>query len=364
MRNKNVESLRAIAILLLLFYHFTVSLSVFKTNFSVMVNEAFCQFAMVTFFMISGYGTFLHYQRREANGETIRILDYIKRRFLKIAPAYYFSLLFLVLFTSSGVFLSRGGMKSILVYGLLLQNLFPAMSGDINGVTWTIALFMQFYLVSYPMYKVVKAFGGKSYPIFLVFSFLINKMLCGMVTVNGDPDVYYVIASIRQIFTTMDIFALGMICGSLMEKQIFTKVKKRMSVIAAIVIFIVSIWLFVEGSFIVGGLWGDGFKYYLWKPLLSIVLGCIILLMVPCEFQYQNWLGKGLQFVARNEYNTYLWHMVLFSNLINTSALFNEFAQKLPFATAMGMIVLAIMVGTISTNLTSIMSKIVEVDKI
>lgn len=31
MRNKNIESLRGIAILLLLFYHFTVSLTAFKS---------------------------------------------------------------------------------------------------------------------------------------------------------------------------------------------------------------------------------------------------------------------------------------------------------------------------------------------
>lgn len=357
MRNKNVESLRAISILILLFYHYTVSLSVFKPIFMVMLNEVLCQFVMITFFIISGYGTFLHYKRREDNGETIRVLDYFKSRWVKIAPAYYLCLIFLLLFTSSGIFISRGGLKSVLVYGFMLQNLFPSLSGDINGVTWTIALFIQFYLISYPMYKLIKVFRWKSYPLFLVFSLLINKVLCGIIAANGDPDVYYVIASIRQIFTTVDIFAVGMICGSLMDKKLFEKVKTKEAVIGSIVIFIFSTLLIIKGSFLVGGLWGDGFKYYLWKPLVSIVIGCILLLMVPCKIAYQNWLGKGLQFVARNEYNTYLWHMALFGNLMNTSGLFNEFAQNIPFITALGMMALAVIVGSIVTKLTTNLSK-------
>lgn len=353
MRNKNIESLRGIAILLLLFYHFTVSLTVFKSIQMIMVNEAFCQFAMITFFMISGYGTFLHYQRRENRGDKIRGLDYIKQRFHKIAPAYYVCLIFVLLFTTAGAYISRDGFKSIIVYAFLVQNLVPSMSGDINGVTWTIALFMQFYLISYPVYKTVKKWGWKSYPLFLVVSLCINKVLCGIVTTNGAPEVYYVIASIRQIFTTIDIFAFGMICGSLMDKHLFESVRKEVALISAAMIFLVSVGLFVKASFIVGGIWGDGFKYYAWKPAVSAAIGCIILLIAPCKVAYQSWIGKGIQFVAKVEYNTYLWHMILFANLKNTSVLFNELAQKTALGTALGLMVVAIAVGYVGTKLSN-----------
>lgn len=256
MRNKNIESLRGIAILLLLFYHFTVSLTAFNSIHMIMVNEVLCQFAMITFFMISGYGTFLHYQRRENCGNKIRGLDYIKQRFHKIAPAYYVCLIFVLLFTTDSAYISRDGFKSIIVYACLLQNLVPSMSGDINGVTWTIALLMQFYLISYPVYRIVKKWGWKSYPLFLIFSLCINKVLCGIVTTNGAPEVYYVIASIRQIFTTIDIFAFGMICGGLTDKHLFEKVRKEVALTGAAMIFLVSVGLFVKASFIVGGMWG------------------------------------------------------------------------------------------------------------
>lgn len=356
MRNKNVESLRATAILLLLFYHFTVSLTVFKSIQMIVINEVICQFTMIAFFMISGYGTFMHFQRRECNGETIHFFDYIKSRFIKIAPAYYVCMFFLLLLTPISGFISREGLKSIFVYCVMLQNLFPSMGGDINGVTWTIALFMQFYLISYPIYKIVRALGLKSYPLFLAFSLLANKVLCGINAASGGPDVYYVIASIRQIFTTIDIFVLGMICGSLVEKRYFSKLKKELAVICAIIVFIITLLLVVKSSFIVGGLWGDGFKYYLWKPFISVGVGLILLLIIPCTFNYHGWLGRVFQFIAKNEYNTYLWHMVLFGNLRSSSALFNELADKTAFGTSMGMIVLSIVVGALCTKLTSNLS--------
>lgn len=77
------------------------------------------------------------------------------------------------------------------------------------------------------------------------------------------------------------------------------------------------------------------------------------MLIAPCKVAYQSWIGKGIQFVAKVEYNTYLWHMILFANLKNTSVLFNELAQKTALGTALGLIVVAIAVGYVSTKLTN-----------
>lgn len=354
MRNKNVESLRGIAILLLLFYHFTISLGIFKDMTLILMDEAFCQFAMVIFFVISGYGTFLHYKHREEKNEKIGIFDYVKRRFTKIAPSYYFCLVFILLFTTGGVYLSKDGLKSVLIYGCLIQNLFPARSGDINGVTWTIALLMQFYLISYPLYKVVKKWGWKSYIAFLIVSLCINKILCGYVTFKGYPEVYYVIASIREIFTTIDIFIIGMLCGKYSQKTKNLHMGDRKAIFFAGIIFIAGIGIFIKMAYFFGGFFGDGLKFYLWKPVVSIIIGSIILLIEPCQWPaYKSWLGKFIQFVAKVEYNTYLWHMILFGNLKATSLLFNELSQSNPILTVCLLMILALIVGYFATLLTN-----------
>ena len=343
MRNKNIESLRGIAILLLLFYHFTISLNVFNDMALIYMDEAFCQFAMIIFFVISGYGTLLYYQKKEAKKESINFYTFLKRRFFKIAPAYYFCLIFILLFTKGGMFLSKGGIKSVIVYGCLVQNLFPAYSGDINGVTWTIALLLQFYLISYPLYKVVNKWGWKSYIICVFISLSINTLICEYITVKGYPNVYYVIASIRQIFTTIDIFIIGMLCGK--SKKNYMIINKELSIFLSIGIFIIAICIFVKSALAIGGIWGNGIKFYLWKPCVSMTIGGIILLIRSCEFHYKSWVGKSIQLVASIEYNTYLWHMILFENLKSTSELFNVFMAKNPLITAIFLVFLALFVG-------------------
>ena len=353
MRNRNIETLRGFAILLLLFYHFTITLNIFTSLPFIMLDEALCQFAMIIFFTISGYGTFLHYQRRTNRGERIVWWNYGICRFKKIAPPYYTCMAFILLFTSGAVFLSRNGLKSIFIYGCFIQNLFPSVSGNINGVTWTLALFMQFYLLSYPVYKSVDKWGWKVYPLYLFASLSMNKMICSYITFKDYPDVYYVIASIRQIFTTIDVFVLGMICGKTKIPDIPLRNKNLAAFGAALAVFVLSVAGVVTYWLRTGGVWGDGLQYYLWKPLINVAVVIMILFISPCTVDYDTWYGKPIQFIAKVEYHTYLWHMVLFENLKNTSGLFNGLAQHFPLGTAIGMMALSIGVGYISLMLTN-----------
>ena len=113
-----------------------------------------------------------------------------------------------------------------------------------------------------------------------------------------------------------------------------------------------SVLLFIICSFKIGALWGNGIKYYLWKPAVAIVIAVIIIIISPLTFKYDTLLGRTIQFVSKVEYNTYLWHMVLFQNIKNTSYGFNAIAEKYPLLTIMFMMLLAVLVGYVSTLLT------------
>lgn len=352
MRNKNIEALRGVAILMLLFYHYSVSLEYFKAPFWVMLDETICQFSMIIFFVISGFGTYLHYKRLDLNQVNITYMDYVIQRFKKIAPAYYFCMVFILLFTAGGGYLSGNGIKAIVIYSSFLQNLFPSVSGDINGVTWTIALFMQFYLISYPLYRVIEKWGIRVYPFFVIFSIICSKILSSIVSANSNPDIYYVIASIRQIFTTIDIFVLGMITSRFLNKKNVRLFSDRTGIFVSIFIMVVSMLLFIICSFKIGALWGDGIKYYLWKPAVAIVIAVIIIIITPFTIKYDTLFGRAIQLISKVEYNTYLWHMVLFQNIKNTSYGFTVIAEKYPLLAIISMMLLAVLVGYFSTLLT------------
>ena len=82
------------------------------------------------------------------------------------------------------------------------------------------------------------------------------------------------------------------------------------------------------------------------------MIAVIIIIISPLTFKYDTLLGRTIQFVSKVEYNTYLWHMVLFQNIKNTSYGFNAIAEKYPLLTIMFMMLLAVLVGYVSTLLT------------
>lgn len=354
-RNKNIEAIRGIAILMMLFYHYTrIIKGIIQTPFGSIVDEAICQTALISFFVISGFGTFLSLEFKINRGEAIGVVDYIRKRAASIMPQYYFCIGVILLTTGTG-YLTVANFKAILAYILYVQNIFPSVSGDINGVTWTIAVMMQFYLIAVPLYKLVKRFGLKTYLIVIVFSQISKRILCFIITKHGYPDIYYVIACIRQIFTTVDLFTIGM-CSAMFYLKI-RDIGKKAPVIKCIVICLIA-FVIIEAGFVidiykVGSMYGNGFKYLIWEPTIGILLAIILFyfIQVPCKFN--SYLGKSIQFVAHNEYGIYLWHMVLILNLSSQSGIYNFLQDKSPIILLFLMMLLACGVGFISTTLTN-----------
>jgi peptidoglycan/LPS O-acetylase OafA/YrhL len=76
-------------------------------------------------------------------------------------------------------------------------------------------------------------------------------------------------------------------------------------------------------------------------------------LVAQLEFTYKKSIfGRAIQFVAKNEYGIYLWHMILFG-CISGSAIYYSWYEKYPILILLVMWILAIFTGTISTKLTN-----------
>ena len=208
-RNLDIEMLRGIAILLILFYHYTQIIpGIMNTHWLQMIDEGFCQMAMIMFFSISGFGSYVYlFKHRDG-----KALSYVKKRFRAIAPQYYFCLVVLLL-TVSANFLAWNQILRVSAFFAFVQNLFASTNTMINGATWTIALMMQFYLIAPLVYKLVQKYGVKFYVLSICVTFLIRMLVSLYIRrINGDSFLF-VVYSIRQIYTTFDIFVGGMIVG-------------------------------------------------------------------------------------------------------------------------------------------------------
>ena len=338
--------MRAMAILFMLFYHYTKTIpGIVHSYLGDMINEYLCQTAMLTFFTISGYGTYMYLDRVKGNRHWSA---YVKSRFRKIAPQYYFCLIIVLLTTGTGYW-AWNSLKNILIFFLFGNNLFISTNGEINGVTWTIALMMQFYLFAVPMYQSIKKNGGyKTYLFALAISLIFRRVTSLYIFLNHYSEWYYVIYGIRRLPATIDIFVAGM-CSAHFRKNMVDFSPSKSALLcggSAILSFIsfMAITYTPDQAYLFGG----NIRCLLWQPLLGVLIAIVLFSCASIKINYNRSGGKIIQFIAKNEYGIYLWHMVLIGNLASQSEIYMQILNRSPFFLLICMIVLAIAVGSLS----------------
>jgi peptidoglycan/LPS O-acetylase OafA/YrhL len=337
---------RGFAMILMLFYHYSqVIPGILPDDIRVTIfNEAIGAISLALFYTISGYGTYLLFD----SNEQLKYKDFLKRRCLGIMPQYYF-----VWFTTFLLIKASAiGSYSLLDIGkelVFVQNYFPE-SVTMNGVAWTIALMMQFYLVAPLLYKVIKKRPYISVTVLLIAQVIIARTLCFYVTKMELSGVWLVAVSMRWLPSNIGVFAVGMFAAG-------QKKKLNCSNTVKFLIFVCCLCLMVAGFyklvFYVGGTYGDGIRFVLREPVMGICAAFCLWLVAQLEFTYKKSIfGRAIQFVAKNEYGIYLWHMILFG-CISGSAIYYSWYEKYPILILLVMWILAIFTGTISTKLTN-----------
>lgn len=343
-RNQGVECIRGLAIIMMLFYHYTklIGNNLMGNGVEPIINEGICQMALILFFVISGYGTYKYIstsQNKCLNGN-----NYIKKRLKKLIPFYYTSILIIVLTTRTNM-LGKKGIIAIIVNCLFLQNIFEDYN-CINGVTWTIALMVQFYMFAFPLYKCIKWNKYITYMITLLACTTITRILCGYVELNNLPIIYAAYIHMRQIFTTLDAFVIGMLVASI--PSIKNRIRRQSRIILILVALIGSQIAFVLLVFWAGGEYGSGIKYLAWKPVLCLFAAGIIYLADGLSIERNKgfcMFKKIIQFVAKYELGIYIWHVILINNVTGKSDFFEYIKAKNPWLLLLIMISLIIPLG-------------------
>lgn len=346
-RNKNVEMFRAILILYMLVYHYMVSIP--QVTLPYLFKESFGQFALIGFFVLSGYGTYCYFSSK---GESIHFITYIKRRLFAILPQYYLSIFFLLMLTSRITLLSGKGLVKILENAFLIQN-FDNASG-INGVTWTIAVLFQLYLIALPLYKLLRKYGVFAWLAVGICSLALKRCIFYYIGTHEIDSLYYVVTSIRIPFTTVDLFLTGMFAAYISVRLKDRQWKRKSSNIVLMAKCIGMTVLYHIGfnayALYTGGLWTDKWTACIWHFLIAIWLGCILIVLSNAAVEYRSLPGRAIQFVAKYEYGIYLWHMILLGTFQTYGvSWFVTLSEKAPYCLVFVLILIAILVGYLST---------------
>lgn len=313
-RNTNVDVVRALALLAVVIYHIFVLTNItFKYKIINNLISFGGELGVSVFFVLSGYSVYKLLERKKEN-----YLDYIKGRLKRIGPHYYISLFVSLVFTSAIAYLTKEHILNIFSHIVLVHNLFYNYHGAINGVLWTMGVIFQFYLIAPFLKKILDKHPVLTVLISICFSIITKYILYYIIFPrNGLNDNTWYFIYGRQLFTTIDAFALGMFISKYEDKN---KLNKYLNFLLLIVIIISLIIALLIGSntfhFLNNHIYSKSIKSIFYFIILDLIIALSIFHFNKIELK-NSFILNIILFISRHQFAIYIWHLIMLDNMLN-----------------------------------------------
>ena len=325
-RNRNIDIIRALAILIILVYHIFAITNVKLVNGNLRYFVQYGgEYGVTVFFIISGFSIYKSLSRRKDN---FKYGTFIKDRLKRILPQYYISLIILILFTGSTVVLfSKEQIWNLLSHVFLAHGFFYSHQGSISGVAWTLTPIFCFYLFAPLLFKCLEKKPKLTVCLSILVSCIIKAIIFNFLAITNTQDagIYFWLG--RIFFCEIDEFVIGMFLAKSITTPENNKDKKKLVInILLILVSVVMLylWIFVDKNK-VGIITANTtrlsncFEAYIWYSVLTIILSLGIYGFSQIRINLENPVSKGLLNVAKHEYGIYIWHLEVIKFLSMTN---------------------------------------------
>lgn len=309
-----LDGIRAISVLVVVWYHFWQQSWVIPVagpvNLDWLVRNGAIAVDMMV--LLSGFCLFLPYARSMVYGEkTPSVKEFYIKRAARILPSYYV-VLFLILFLFAlplGEYADSGEMlKDFVPHLLFVHNWFPAssISTHLNGVLWTVAVIVQFYIV-FPF--LAKAFQKRPLTIYwsmtavgLISSFLISSYY------DDLNQMLYV----NHTLTFASVYANGMMGAWVYVAFTKNRRRTRPEGVFFTTVALACLWLFKimcehRMSYCSDTKWQVDYRYLLSLLFLIFMVSTIMSL----RWFRLIWDNKIMHFLAEISFNLYICHQYI-----------------------------------------------------
>lgn len=306
-----VDILRAGAVLLIMLYHLWVCGGRPTVNFAPIqrIIALGGEIGVTLFFALSGFGIFWSLMNMEENGK-IDLKLFIQKRCKRILPQYYVNIFFVLVAGTGAVYVSQVHLKNILSHVFMVHNFVRDYSGTINGVLWTMGIIVQFYVISIPLYKILKKTRYFFLLISMLFSILAKKLLY-IYFLSPDLDNGFFLGRSFVVFTDLDNFAIGMFVAWLVQRK-----KKETDTVFWLVGTVIGVMMLevVCKAGQVKGIHTNNISGCVFHSFLAVSLGIIMLAFTYFPLKKENPLVRILCWIAKYEYGIYIWHLIIIKN--------------------------------------------------
>lgn len=310
-----IDLLRAVAALLVVCYHVIVHAN--WTEFpasGIAMLPRMGWIGVDLFLVISGFvigKTAIESFSRDPEGW--RSL-YIERRLRRIAPLHIATVFIFVLMITPQV-LTQGwtSVFHLITHVLFIHNLFPATYGSINGVNWSVALEMQFYMLVALSTPWLARSGWLRVMLTWVGIAIAWRYATTLFLVPTVATVHHQIVAATMLPGTIDQFVMGICLAKLCidGRLSFTPQRFMAWSVAAVVLLAISWETFAPRS----AYWYFPPMIWFWRTLVSAAFGALlgVFIMIPYS---GGWLTRPFRYLGEISYGIYLWHLPILIALI------------------------------------------------
>jgi peptidoglycan/LPS O-acetylase OafA/YrhL len=296
-RLKQLDFLRGIAVLLVLFHHIFElsgsSLPIYLHWIKYIGWAGVDLFFVLSGFLISGL-LFKESQKRN----DLDIKRFYVRRVFKILPSFYFLLLaFAMIHLLVPLQIGQYSLKSFISELLFLQN----YKGGVFSHTWTLSVEEHFYLFLPVFTWLIFKFGKPTFFPYYVFSLIVLVIVVRNTTINvGDPRFPF------YSHNRIDSLLVGVFISYFYHYQTdsFTKRVKKSSLILSL-LSMASLTYFLSFHYM------SELNLRIGFDIISIAWAVLLVVLLCHYFPPNNWVLKAITSVGLYSYNIYLWHDVV-----------------------------------------------------
>lgn len=255
------------------------------------------------FFALSGYLiTASALNLRTRRGATAMSRSFWLRRLARLYPLYIVSTLVYALWVHPEVWRGDDALWQAVSHLLMLHHLTPSTAGSINGVTWSLGVELNLYLLAFLWVR----YGGAQHIGRLAAATVLAVLLWRWWVYAQVPEPLQAFAA-HQAIGLMDGFAAGAVIAALQQRGVWSIAPSRRAALgwlaAAVGLFSLCITLMEAAD---GGYWQR------WDLVLSIrsmsALASIFLLRAALHWDSAP-VPKSALALGRWSYGIYLWQL-------------------------------------------------------